>query len=171
MSKDLEVVEVDQTRVDNIIWRHLGVKPVREIAEMAGVKPDEVLRRKNELLEDIDVLTIAEKRSQLMVKLQEIAAQTQEDYENSPWEFKAGLMNSSIASMKMILSELSRAERADDSKVEALNQKRIQELVSLIKEVVDVSVREISEKYELDDTELFDVFNARMIEAAQRRDL
>lgn len=166
-----EVEHIDEGRITSLIWRHIGIKPVREIAEMAGVKPDEVLRRKNELLEDIDVLTIAEKRSQLMVKLQEIAAQTQEDYENSPWEFKAGLMNSSIASMKMILSELSRAERADDSKVEALNQKRIQELVNLVKEVVDVSVREISEKYELDDTELFDVFNARMIEAAQRRDL
>src|SRR5690625_7746741 len=68
-----EVESLDQGRVDALIWKHAGVRPVREIAEMAGVRPDEVLRRKNELLEEVDVLTIQQKRQKLLIELDGIA--------------------------------------------------------------------------------------------------
>lgn len=169
MSKEVE--KVDQGRIDELIWRGIGVKSVRVIAEEAGVRPDEVLRRKNELLDEIDVLTIQEKRARLLVRLQEIANSTQEDYEASPYEFKAGLMNSAIAAIKTVLQELARMDKQDSSKVEALNQKRIAELVDLVREVVDVSVSEISEEHGLDEDEVYDVFNRNMIEAASKRDM
>lgn len=40
-----------------------------------------------------------------------------------------------------------------------------------MREVIDVSVVEIAAKYSLDEQDLFEVFNRRMAEAAQKRDL
>lgn len=166
-----ELEEVDQARIDECIWRNIGIKSVREIAELAGIKPEEVLRRKNEMLDEVDVLSIAQKRQRLTIDLQHISRKVQDDYDNSPFEFKSGLMNSAIASMKLVLSELARAEKADTSRIESLNQKRVSELVSLMREVVDISVVEIATKHELDEDDLYEVFNRRMIEAAEKRDI
>ena len=162
---------LDQERVDELIWRGAGVKSVRKIAEETGLRPEEVLRRKNELLEEVDPLTIQQTRQRLIIDLQRIARKTQEDYESSPFEFKAGLVNSAVASMKLVLAEMTRAEKADNSRVESLNQKRVAELVNLMREVVDISVVEIATKHGLDEEDLYEVFNRRMVEAAQKRDV
>lgn len=166
-----EIEYIDQDRVDGLIWRNIGVKSVREVAELAGIKPEEVLRRKNELLDGVDVLSIAQKRQRLTIDLQQIARKVQDDYDSSPFEFKAGLMNSAIASMKLVLGELARAEKADTSRIESLNQKRVSELVNLMREVVDISVVEIATKHGLDEDDLYEVFNRRMVEAAEKRDV
>ena len=168
---ETSVSEFDDSRISEIIWRGAGVKSVRKIAEETGLRPEEVLRRKNELLEEVDPLTIQQTRQRLIIDLQRIARKTQEDYEASPFEFKAGLVNSAVASMKLVLAEMTRAEKADNSKVESLTQKRVAELVSLMREVVDISVVEIATKYGLDEEDLYEVFNRRMVEAAQKRDV
>lgn len=166
-----EVEHLDQERVDELIWRGAGIKSVRTLAAETGLKPEEVLRRKNELLDEVDPLTIQQTRQRLIIDLQRIARKTQEDYEASPFEFKAGLVNSAVASMKLVLAEMTRAEKADNSRVESLNQKRVAELVSLMREVVDISVVEIATKHDLDEDDLYEVFNRRMVEAAQKRDV
>lgn len=162
---------MDQERVDEIIWRNADIKSARQIADMVGLRPEEVLRRKKELVEEVDDLTIKAIRTRLLIDLQSIARKTQEDYDQSPFEFKAGLMNSAVASMKLVLAEMTRAEKADNSRVESLNQKRVAELVSLMREVVDISVVEIATKHGLDEDDLYEVFNRRMVEAAQKRDV
>lgn len=169
MSKEVE--KVDQGRIDELIWRGIGVKSVRVIAEEAGVRPDEVLRRKNELLDEIDVLTIQEKRARLLVRLQEIANSTQEDYEASPYEFKAGLMNSAIAAIKTVLQELARMDKQDSSKVEALNQMRVKELMRLIDSTVKSTLSEIADNYGLDEGDLMSVFQEKLIEEAREAEI
>lgn len=166
-----EVEKVDQGRIDELIWRGIGVKSVRVIAEEAGVRPDEVLRRKNELLDEIDVLTIQEKRARLLVRLQEIANSTQEDYEASPYEFKAGLMNSAIAAIKTVLQELARMDKQDSSKVEALNQMRVKELMRLIDSTVKSTLSEIAGNYGLDEGDLMSVFQEKLIEEAREAEI
>lgn len=166
-----EIEHLDQSRVDEIIWRNADIKSARQIAEMTGLRPEEILRRKKELVDEIDDLEIKAIRARLLIDLQSIARKTQEDYDKSPFEFKAGLMNSAIASMKLVLSELNRMDKADTSRVDALNQKRVSELVALMREVVDISVVEIAAKYDLDEDDLYEVFNRRMLEAAEKRDL
>lgn len=165
-TKEVAEVEVDQDRVDRTIWKGLGVKSVRVIADEAGIKPEEVLRRKNELLDEVDVLTIQEKRQKLVIQLQQVAHQTQQDYEASPWEFKSGLMNSAVSAMKTLLAELNRAEKADNGKVEALNQLRIRELLRLIDVTVARSVREISASRGIPEPELMEVFQGHLSAAA-----
>lgn len=166
-----EVAEVDQDRIDRVIWRGIGVKSVRQIAEEAGIKPEEVLRRKGELLDSVDVLSIQEKRQKLVIELDGMARDAREKARNIDSEYYAGTVNAAAGAIKTMLNELARMERGDNSKVEALNQKRISELVSLMREVVDVSVVEIAAKNGLDEQDLYEVFNRRMIEAAEKRDL
>ena len=166
-----EVAEVDQDRIDRVIWRGIGVKSVRQIAEEAGIKPEEVLRRKGELLDEIDVLSVQEKKQKMLVQLQQIAQKTQSDYEASPWEFKSGLMNSSVSAMKTVLSEMNRLEKADSEKVNTLNLLRKREIVNLYVSVVDGGVRRISEKFGIPESEMFEIFNDLMREEALRLDV
>jgi uncharacterized protein (DUF433 family) len=161
---------VFDNRMDTLIWRHAGVKSARATAEELGIKPEEVLRRRKDLLDSVDDLTIKQAKQKLIADLQGIAQSTKEDYEDAPWEFKSGLMNSSIAAMKAILVELNRADKADEEKVNHLNALRVRELVALIREVVDISVEEIAEKYDLNPDEIYPIFNANMEKAARVRD-
>lgn len=166
-----EIEGFDQDRIDSIIWKHIGIKPAREIALEAGVKPEYVLRRKNEMIEEIDYLTIQQKRQRFLVEMDSMARDARQRASRTDDEYYAGMINAATGNIKVILNELSRMEKADTSKVESLNQKRIAELVSLVREVVDTSVSEIAARYDLDEQELYDVFNARMVEAAEKRDI
>ena len=157
-------------RVERLVWKYLGVKSARQIADIAGVTPDVVLRVKRELLDSVDVLSIQEKRQKLLVDLQAMAQKAQDDYDSSPWEFKSGLLNSATASIKAVLVELNRADKADQSKVEALNALRVRELLTLLDEVVTGGVSEIAERYGLDEDDLFEVFQRNLTEAAAKRD-
>lgn len=172
MSDELAVPNDDiDERLEKAIWKSLGRKSARQIADDTGLSPERVLRAKREMLEAVDVLTIQEKRQKLLVDLQDIAQRTQDDYDAAPWEFKSGLMNSSVAAMKTVMVELARAEKSDSTKIEALNQHRVKELMSLMAAVVDEGVREISDNYGLDQDELFEVFNRKLVDEARKRDL
>lgn len=157
-------------RTDRLIWTGMGVESARATAERTGLKPEEVLRRRKELLEAVDDLTVVQTRQKLVADLQDIARKTQDDYDDAPYEFKAGIMNSAIAAMKAVLVELARADKNDEEKVNHLNALRVRELVSLIREVVDISVEEISEAYSIDKDELFAIFNTNLDKAARVRD-
>lgn len=171
---DLEMTEVDvpdKGRADEYIMRHIGIKPVMEIAQHVGMKPEEVLRRKTELLTEIDVLDVQEKRVKIMATLDNTAQEMLETSRNTIDEFKAGQVNAAIGAMKLILVQLNQLEAKNSGAVNELNQKRVAELVSLVREVIDLSVVELATKYGLDEDELYEVFNRRMNEAAQKRDL
>lgn len=154
-------------RIEKIIWKNLGRKSARQIADEAGVSPEVVLRVKRELLESVDVLTIQEKRQKLLVDLQDMAQRAQDDYDRAPMEFKSGLLNSATASIKAVLVELNRADKADQSKVDALNQMRINELLRLIDVTVARTLEEISKTYGLDQSELLGIFQGHLKPVAQ----
>lgn len=168
MTKEVEVR--DQSRVDRIIWRHIDVKTVREIAEMTGEKPEYILRRKNELVTEIDSLTIKQKRTRLLTELDGMARDARERASNASDEFYAGMINSSTAPIKIMLAELARMEKTDDSAVEALNQKRTRELLRLIDTVVTASIVEIARDNSLEEDKLMTVFREKLIQEAQRMD-
>lgn len=163
----LDEPEIDE-RVERIVWRGLGQKSARQIAEEAGVSPETVLRVKKQLLDGVDELTIQEKRAKLLADLQSIADSARDMAEGAMQDFQAGLLNSSIAAMKAMFGELARMEKADTSKVESLNAKRVQELVRLVRLTVDASVYELSDKFDLDSDDLFEVFNRNMAVAAEQ---
>lgn len=159
-------------RIDRLIRKGLmSSKTVRQMAEETSLTPAEVLRKKTDVLEGVDVLTIQEKRSLFLMELSDMAREVRERAGRTIDEYYAGMINAATGNIKTMLTELARMEKTDNSKVEALNQKRVAELVSLMREVIDISVVEVAAKYKLDESELFEVFNRRMREAAEKRDL
>lgn len=168
-----EVAEHDEfdERVDAVIWKSVGLKSVRQIAEDLGISPEKVLKRKRELLEEVDVLSIQEKRQKLLIELEGMAQDAREKAERIASEFYAGTINASVSAIKVMLVELNRASKVDDAKVAELNQKRVRELFSLMRDVVEVGVQEVAETYSLGEDELFAIFNRVLVEAAEKRDL
>ena len=165
-----EEPEIDE-RIERIVWKGLGIRSARQIAEEAGVSPETVLRVKRDLLENIDVLSIQERRAKLTADLQDIAQRAQDDYDSSPWEFKAGIMNAATSALDKVLKELARVEKQDSSKIEALNELRVRELLRLMSAVVESGVREVSEEFDLDENRVMDIFNARLVIEAQETSL
>lgn len=162
-----EVEEFDQERADSLISRYIGRRSIREIAEMTGMRPEEVMNRKSEIINNVDVLTVQEKRAKLLYELDELAADARERAKDTSDEFLSGMLNSSVSAMKVILVELARAEKANEGAVEQLNQLRVRELLRLVDSVLVSGVREIAEKYDLDERELTDIFQDRLIEEAR----
>lgn len=165
MSKQLDTV--DQSRIDSVIWRNIGVLSVREIAELAGIKPEEVLRRKNELLDGVDVLTVHQKRQRLLIELDGMAREMRDRARGASDEFAAGMVNASTSNIKTYLQELGRMEKQDSGKIEALNQLRIRELLKLIDSTVARAVTEIATTHKLEEAELMEIFQGHLVESAR----
>lgn len=165
MSEELELI--DQDRIDKAIWKSIGIKSVRTIADETGLKPEEVLRRKNELLDEVDVLSIQQKRQRLLIELDGMARDSRDRAANTVDEFYSGMLNSSVAAIKTMLTELARMERQDSGKIEALNNLRIRELLRLIDVTVARAVTEIANTHDLEEAELMEVFQGHLVEAAR----
>lgn len=164
-------IEIDE-RIDRLIWRSIGRRSLRQVAEETGVPLDQLAFRRTELLDSIDDLTIQQKRAKLLVDLQEIADKARDDYDDEPDKDKGSkLLTVAVGSIKTVLGEMRQMEKADTSKVEALNMLRIRELVSLIQEAVDTSVPEIASEYGIEQSALFDIFNKNLGKAALKREI
>ena len=161
--------EIDP-RIYRIVWKRLGNRSTRQIADETGLTPEQVFALKREMIEGVDDLTILQKKHKLLVELEEISQDARDAADNASDEFRAGLYNSSIAAMKTMLTELTRFEKQDQAKVDSLNSLRVRELMALMREVVDTSVLEIAEKHNLDADDLFPIFNLNFVKAAQKRD-
>lgn len=157
-------------RLQKIVWRSLGVKSVRQISEETGLNPEQIFAVKREMLDSVDVLTVQEKRTKILVAMEQLAQDALDRADGASDEFAAGMLNAARGAMKDMLTEFNRASKQDQGAIETLNALRVRELVSLIQEVVDISVVEIVERYDLDKQEVFDVFNGNLAKAAKKRD-
>lgn len=162
-----EIEEVDTERVDRLIMKNVGVKPVSYIAKLTGLKPEEVLRRKAQLLEEIDVLTVQQKRQKLLINLEEIAQDAMEKSKSINSEFFAGTLNAAVSAQKVILAEMARIEKNSSDEVVRLNEMRIRELMRLIDATVVSSVREIAATHGLEEAELMEIFQSKLSEEAR----
>lgn len=167
MTSEIEIAEERQDRIDNLIWRYVGVKPVGEIARMAGVGPDEIMRRKSDLLNSVDVLTIQEKRQKIVVELDLMARDARDRAKDASDEFYAGTINAATGALKTVLQELARMDKQDTEKVNALNAMRVQELLRLVDETVARSITEIAATHKLDEGDLMEVFQGHLMSAAR----
>ena len=118
----------------------------------------------------MDVLSVEQKKQKFIVMLEEIAHDTKEDYDNAPYEFKSGLMNSSIAAMKTIMVELNRTSKEEQGRIEQLNALRVKELLRLVDKTVATTLAEIATTYELDEDELQSIFQSHLVPTAQSLD-
>lgn len=164
-------IEIDD-RIEKLVWRGLGRKSARQIAQDTGLSIEQVAYVRTQLLESVDELTIDQKRTKLLVDLQEISDKAREDYETTE-DRDAGskLLQVSVGAIKTVLEQLARIEKNNTARITELNDLRVRELVGLMQEVVDTGVKEVAREHGLDETEVFDVFNRALLEAARNRDL
>lgn len=163
--------EIDE-RVARIIWRGVGVKSARQIAAETGLEVDQVIRIRNQLKEEIDVLTVEQKQFRLINQLEEVANSVREKLEDVEDERNyAGLVNAFVNATKTVNVELRALEKKNSGAVEALNELRIREIMAVFYEVVDSSVPVIAAKYDLSEDDLFQVFNDALFRASARREL
>lgn len=160
MTEELESKYTGNT--DTVIKRWIGIKAPREIADMTGLEPFEVIRRAHQLLEEVDVLTLRQQQVQFMQNLNRIARETEDEAKIAPYEFKAGLYNNAISSYKEILRRLEALEARQDAAVDRLNAMRVRELLRLFDAVVGAGVVEIARKFDLDEGELEVIFRDKL---------
>lgn len=161
----------DDQRIQRHVLKHIGKKNAREMAAELGVSPEEILRAKREIVESVDEISIQVQKMRLLTTLQELADDAQERSRSISSEFFAGTVNASVGAIKTLLVELNRTSKSDQEAISALNMLRVRELTSLLVDVVESAVPIVAERYDLDEDELFDIFNERLEDAARKRDL
>lgn len=168
MSDELTTTE----RLDRLLWKSVGVKTVRAIAEEVGLPVEDVMRRRHELTNEIDVLTVAQKQHKILVEL-EIVAQTIKDKLDSVSDERnfSGIANSFVNAMKTINAELRAMDKKNSAAVTQLNELRKREIVDMYVETVDAGVAELAEAHGINEDEVFAIFNKHLLNAAKRRDI
>lgn len=158
-------------RTQRIIWRGLGNKSARQIAEETGKTPEDILRIKNEMLESVDILTVNQRRQKILVNLEQLSNEAWEKANSASDEFKAGLYNTAVAAQKELVRQLVILQAESTNEVERLNDMRVRELLRLVDESVLLSIKELAVRHDLDEDEMTAVFNANLKKAAERREL
>ena len=165
-----EIESADDDAISRYVWKRIGKESARDMAKALGVSPDEILRVKRDLAESVDALTLQVQKARLMRTLQEIADDAKAEFETAPAEFKAGLLNSSVAAIKTLLVELNRTSKQDSEAINTLNQLRINELLHLIDVTVARTLEDIAIEHDLDESELLGIFQRHLKPVAEELD-
>lgn len=160
----------DWTRVDRQIIDAFGKKSIRQLSEETGVSQADLMRRKQELVDSVDVLTIQMQRMKLMATLQEAADYAFDVAKNAIDEYKAGAVNSAVAAIKELLKQLDRLERQGSGQIDSLNRMRVRELLGIVEEAVYTSVAVLSERHGIPEQDFLSEFQVRLADAAERRE-
>lgn len=160
---ELEEFTIDE-RTQKKVWRSLGVKSLKQIADETGLTRDQVIRLRTELLDSIDVLTEQQARTKLLKELEDMVYEARDRADKSSDEFYSGMMNSAISAIKAIQAERQRMSKENQDAITALNTLRKKEIIKMYVGVVDSGVAEIAETYGLEEDELFEVFNRHLSE-------
>ena len=159
-------IEIDP-RIERIVWKGLGLKSVRQMAEETGLEPEQVYAIKRELLSAVDVLTVQEKRQKILIDMEKLAQDSLDRAEGSSDEFFAGMMNAARGAMKDMLTALNQTAKGEQEAIDRLNGLRVKELLSLIDRTVAYTLAEIATTYDVSEDELQDIFQKHLKPAAQ----
>lgn len=163
---ELEEFEID-SRIEKLIWRSIGRKSVRKMAEETGLPVETVARIRTELLDGVDELTIDQKRTKLLVDLQDIADTARSDYDSADdTDSGSKLLTVAVGAIKTVLGEMRQIEKSNTGAIDALNQMRIRELMRLIDLTVAKTFAVLSERHGLEEDEMYEIFQGFLKPAA-----
>lgn len=153
------------------VWKRLGTKSIRDIAADTGLKPEQVIEVKQQLLDEVDVLTHEEQIMKLMVTMHELVETIKEKAENVVDERNAaGLGNAAVNAVEKTLKQVRMLKREDNSKVTELNSLRVRELLRLMDRVVVSGVGELAEVHGLEEQDMLEVFQRHLMSEAMALD-
>lgn len=163
--------EMETTELDKCIALYIETKTPREIAERAGVTPERVIARAEEMKDEADALSIEASIHFLMRRLNAIAANAQKAADDAPSaKDAAGLYSASVSAITQSLKQLNLFKKENDGAVAELNNKRIQFLLRMFDSVVEKGVSDIALEHGLDKGELLTSFQKRIMDAARELD-
>lgn len=157
-------------RIDRLIIASYGKKSARQLSVETGLSAEELMQRKQELVDSIDELTILMHKQSLIGDLQDVAEEARDAAKNSQDEFKAGLYNARVAAIKLLLTQLEKLERNSNVAVESLNALRLKELMRLVDVTIFNGVGQIAQTHGLDEEELLAVFKETLQIEAEKMD-
>lgn len=157
----------DLSTKQKLLLRYAGIKSHNEIAELTGIKPEDVARETAALLDSIDELTVQHKRMKLLIGLEEVNEELRSRLADMSDRNVTAAVATFGANNSRILKELRDTEKADAGKIEQLNQLRIRELLRLIDMTVAKSVEEAEELNGLEAGTLMPIFQKNLIVAAK----
>lgn len=161
-------MEEDFTQLDKQIARYIETKTPREIADLAGVTPERVIARAEEMKDEQDAITLDTRIHFLMRRLDSIAQSALDDAQNAAdAKEKGGLYSAAVGAIRESMKQLNLFKKENESAVAELNQKRLRELLRLFDFIVGEGVRELAVKYGLDEDELIGIFQAKIVESAR----
>jgi succinate dehydrogenase/fumarate reductase flavoprotein subunit len=171
MSKEVVTEAEVDARIERLVFRYAGQKTVREIGELAGITPDQVIRVKQRVFDNIDVLDINQRRAKLMMDLQTIADEAIEAFRNeSEAKAKGPLLSAATQAIKSVLAEVRNLEKQSTGEVNALNAKRVEELLRLVDVVVMELIDFVVENTDLEQETLLILVQKLLVKAAQEAD-
>lgn len=159
-------------RVDRLIWKNVGVKPIRQIAEELGLPVEKVMQRRRELSEEVDVLTLDEEMHKVLSDWKDVAGIVREKINNVSDERNfSGIINSFNSLNKNIATEIGKLQSRNSGAIEALNQLRVRELLRLIDLTVAKTLKQIADENDLDETNLLAIFQSHLRPAVEEIEL
>lgn len=157
----------DTAELDKYIARYVGIRSPREIAELSGTTARDVIRRAEEMKDEVDALSIEAQISFTLRSLNEIAADAKTDAANSTDNRdKAGLYSAAVSAHAQSLKQLAALKKENDGAVAELNRKRLTAILHMFDIIVSRGVGEISEKYGIQEGELLELFQGHISTAA-----
>jgi len=168
MTKEIEKFEPSDRAV-RLIRRGMKTKSVRDLASDTGLTVEQVIQVRNEALDSVDALTNQQLIEALLVDLMELAEMAREEFlVTSDARSKGPLITAAMGGIKIVLDQVRKIAADSDGEVNTLNGLRQRELLELMKETINTSVPEIADKHDLDEDELFEVFNVNLVRGAQK---
>lgn len=155
---------------DKMILRYAGLRSAREISDLTGLDEDDVLTRKNELLQSIDILTVDQERLKFTMKLREIADYAEDQARGAEAKYISGLLNTSLSAISQILKQNERLATQDSGAIEKLNALRVRELLRLFDVIVDRGSDQVALTHGIPKAELLEIFQGHIVAAAQELD-
>lgn len=158
----------DLSELDKYIARYIEVKTPREIAEIAGTTPERVISRAEEMKDEQDAITLDARIHFLLIRLNQIAISAQNDAEvATDAKEKGGLYSAAVGAIRESMKQLNLFKKENESAVAELNQKRLAEILKIFDFVIARGVEELAITHGLEETELTQVFQSKIVEAAR----
>lgn len=158
----------DTAELDKYIARYVGIRSPREIAELSGTTARDVIRRAEEMKDEVDALSIEAQISFTLRSLNEIAADAKTDAANSTDNRdKAGLYSAAVSAHAQSLKQLAALKKENDGAVAVLNELRMREILRLYDVVIEQGSRNLAKAHGLEVEEVKDFYLNSIVLAAK----
>lgn len=166
-----ELDSYDNERNRRMVWRGLGKKSVRQVAEDTGLTVEQVVNLRNQLFDEVDALSVEQRMMKAVVDLQEFADRARESFETIQDERAKGpLMGQAISATKIVLDTMKYWEKTRTGEVNVLNELRKREISLMYEEGGLMFLNWLDEQGHLDISISEPMYQTYLRDAARRMD-